>query len=307
MLLWTLISCFLSFALGKTLSSSHSRSENLVREIPASNITANIVDWDQDLALVMYAPWCKYCKQLLQSYELIASLTKTNKDLVIGKVNCEAPAENIKLCKALEVDRYPSIFFVGYGNFNQAPKSNPFGKAKIPQVARYVADLYPDAIFEWIKTLNAICSWKRRRYVFFGFFTGQNRYVKKIANMKRRLENEQRRSQLFGQELEKYKALELYDTLEDMGDPFPLLNELEPDEKNLPLRVCVADMASEYCKHFADDEYCAILSQCTENEMVPLACRPSQCPFQDKRGCTVVSTCLKTDVIRQYKEALQET
>lgn len=229
-LLWILITCLVSVALGKTITSSSSRTENLVREIPASNITANIGDWDQDMAIMMYAPWCKYCKQLLPSFEAIASLTKTKKDLVIGKVNCEAPAENIKLCKALEVDRYPSIFFVGYGNFNQAPKSNPFGRAKILQVARFAADLYPDAIYEWVKTLNAVSSWKRRRDDFIGFFTGKNRYAKKVANMKRRLELEQRRSQLFGQELEKYKALELYETLEDMGDPFPLLNDLEPDE-----------------------------------------------------------------------------
>ncbi len=33
-------------------------------------------------------------------------------------------------------------------------------------------------------------------------------------------------------------------------------------------------------------------------------CRPSECPFDNARGCKVVSTCMKTDVIKQYQDAL---
>jgi len=36
-------------------------------------------------------------------------------------------------------------------------------------------------------------------------------------------------------------------------------------------------------------------------------CRPAECPFESDRGCKVVSTCMKTDVIKQYQEALAKT
>ena len=35
-------------------------------------------------------------------------------------------------------------------------------------------------------------------------------------------------------------------------------------------------------------------------------CRAEVCPFGNKKGCKVTSTCLQKDVIEQYKEALQE-
>ena len=33
-------------------------------------------------------------------------------------------------------------------------------------------------------------------------------------------------------------------------------------------------------------------------------CRAEVCPFGNKKGCKVTSTCLQKDVIEQYKEAL---
>lgn len=40
----------------------------------------------------------------------------------------------------------------------------------------------------------------------------------------------QYKTQLFGEELEKLKADDLFGRLTDHGDPFPLLSGLEPDE-----------------------------------------------------------------------------
>ena len=44
--------------------------------------------------------------------------------------------DHYEVCKVLGVDRYPSIYYIGYGNLNQAPIGNPFGKSELPRVAR---------------------------------------------------------------------------------------------------------------------------------------------------------------------------
>jgi thiol-disulfide isomerase/thioredoxin len=228
LLILTFITLFFVQAQTKTATNAKGNS---VKEMNALNVSSNINEWDADMAIMFYAPWCKYCKQLLPSMEAIAGLVEDNKNLVIGKFNCESPAENKKVCDSLNVDKYPSVFFVGYGNFNQAPKKNPiFGKPKYPSVVRYVGDLYPEAIYGWIGMLSTISSWKRRYADVIGFFTGQNRYVTKLESMQKQLQQMERKANLFGEELEKYKANELFDSLADNGDPFPLLHEMQPDE-----------------------------------------------------------------------------
>jgi hypothetical protein len=108
---------------------------------------------------------------------------------------------------------------------------------------------------------------------------------------------------LYGTELQKYKANELFDSLTDNGDPFPLLAQMVPDEANLPFRACIGDMGTEYCKYHADTEpFCATLKQCVKEDMEPKTCRPSVCPFENNRGCVVCSACLQKDVIDEYKK-----
>ena len=182
------------------------------------------------MAITFYAPWCKYCKQLAPYWEMIAELTHKTKDLTVGKFNCETPAENVELCQKLGVDRYPSIYFIGYGNYNQAPKGNPFGTNKHPNLVRYNADLYPEALLDWIKMLNFMSHAKRRWSDFIGIFTGNSRTERRMKNLEQRLLISEKRSYVFGKELEKYKAIEIFDKMKDHGDPFPLLHDLDPDD-----------------------------------------------------------------------------
>ena len=303
---------------GTTASAAQSQGKTQTRqryvqtyavEIPYANMTANFREWEADLAIMFYAPWCKYCKQLYPSWEQIAAATMANtKDLVVGKFNCEAPAKNVEVCQHLGVDRYPSVYFIGYGAMNQAPRGNPFRSNPQPRVARFTADLYPEAIYDWVRLLAQVSSWQRRWADFKGIFTGQTRSAMKVVSLQKKVGELEKKVDLFGRSLEKYKADELFDSLADHGDPFPLLNELPPDAQNLPLRVCVADMASEYCKYHYDEEaFChTVQAQCVEQEMEPAACRPATCPFK-ARGCRVTSACLQTSVIEEYKKELQKT
>lgn len=153
-------------------------------ELTYSNFTTNYKDWDTDMAIMFYVPWCKYCKQLSTSWEQIAAATSTTNDLVVGKFNCEKPAENAEICVQLGVDRYPSVYFMGYGDLHQAPKGNPFAKNIHPRIAQYNADLYPEAIYDWIRMLAQISTSQRYWDDFKAIFTGRSRSSKKVEALK---------------------------------------------------------------------------------------------------------------------------
>ena len=200
-------------------------------EITYANMTANYEDWDKDLAIMFYAPWCKYCKQLALSWEQIAASTTNTKDLVVGKFNCEKPAANNEFCLKVGVDRYPSVFFMGYGDLNQAPAGNPFAPNPHPRIARYNADLYPEAIYDWVRMLAQISTMQRNWDDFKSIFgRGKSRSEKKVEKLKRKVESLESKVVLFSSALEVYKADEIFEQLTDNGDPFPLLAAMEPDE-----------------------------------------------------------------------------
>jgi len=152
-------------------------------------------------------------------------------------------------------------------------------------------------------------SWAQRSWDdFFSIFNGKSRTALKAKKLQDQVHKLENKVSVFGEELERYKADELFDKLDDNGDPFPILNKLEPDEFNLPLRVCVSDMAAEYCKYHYEEKYCSTLTQnqCGTQNLAPKPCRPEKCPFDKNIGCKVVSACMQTDVIEQYKEALKK-
>lgn len=75
-------------------------------------------------------------------------------------------------------------------------------------------------------------------------------------------------------------------------------------QANYVMRVCVVEMAAEYCKHFASEAYCSLVPECNKKDMVPVGCRPATCPFKDKRGCVVTSQCMVQSVLDNYRQAL---
>ena len=189
-----------------------------------------MLDWDHDLAIMFYAPWCTYCEQLVPSWETIASLNEKNNDLIVGKFNCEASVDHTDICRELVVDRYPSVYFLGYGNFNQADKGKLLGRVKNKRLVRYEADLLPTAINDWLSTMASLSSFHRTWDDFVSFFTGKSRASRKLQQLKDRLLVVEKKASLSKKELERYKANEIFDELDDHGDPFVLLHSLPPDE-----------------------------------------------------------------------------
>jgi hypothetical protein len=231
------------------------------------------------------------------------------------------------------------LYYLGYGNYNQAPpKGFIFSSNDEPRLVRYNADIYPEAIYDWILMLSKM-SWIQRKYddvkTFFSGKKSKTNKLKSISNNNndyKKLEREKilleekviiifisfilislfiiyyilYKVKLFSTQLEKYKADELFDSLTDNGDPFVLLAPLSPDEENLPFRVCVGEMANEFCRYHEEEKYCQnLMESCLESNLEPKICRPNACPFNNYKGCKVVSTCLQQDVLDQYIEALK--
>lgn len=201
-----------------------------IAELGVANLTMNLLDWETDLAIMFYAPWCSYCKQLEPSWGTIASLKEDNRDIVVGKFNCEESLEHTDLCKELNVNRYPSVYFIGYGNFNQGSGGNIFGKGSNPRVVQYTADLYPTAIFDWVNTMTALSALHRRWDDFKGLFTGKSRQARQLGLLRSRVVSAEKKASSSARELERYKANELFDELDNLGDPFVLLSTLPPDK-----------------------------------------------------------------------------
>ena len=277
-----------------------------VTEFSISNITTNVKEWDTDLAIMFYSPLCHYCKQLAPSWEHISYLVESkSNDIAVGKFNCESSTNHVEICQILGVDRYPSIYFIGYGNINQAPQGNPFGKSKLERMARFTADLYPEAIYDWVRMLVGISNSQRKIDDFTSIFTGNGRFLRKINHLKKELITYRSKTDLISEELQKYKAKEIFDKIPNNGDSFELLSSIEPDEQNLPLRICVAELAEEYCKYMdKEEDWCQIVHDCATLNMEPIECRPTSCPFKHQSGCNVVSTCLKSDVLAEYQQAV---
>ena len=277
-----------------------------VTEFSISNITSNVKEWDTDLAIMFYSPLCQYCKQLTPSWEHISYLVSSKStDVAVGKFNCESSTNHAEICQILGVDRYPSIYFLGYGNINQAPQGNPFGKSSLERMARFTADLYPEAIYDWVRMLIGISNSQRKWDDFTSIFTGNGRFLRKINHLQKELQNSRSKTDSYLEELQRYKAREVFDNIPDNGDSFELLSSIEPDEQNLPLRICVAELAVEYCKYMVKDEdWCQIVPDCANLNMEPKECRPATCPFKNQSGCNVVSSCLKPDVLAEYQRAV---
>lgn len=117
------------------------------------------------------------------------------------------------------MDRYPSIYFVGYGNFQ-------YPNAFKPSIVRFEADIIPGALYDWVKVM-AFTSRMHRLWSNMKSIFPFSRDIDKTMSRMRTLESE---VDNLASQLEKYKVLEVFDKMPDRGNVFPLLASLSPDE-----------------------------------------------------------------------------
>ena len=65
---------------------------------------------------------------------------------------------------------------------------------------------------------------------YTNLFTGKSRNSNRYNQLQSKINILEKKVDIFSTELEKYKANEWFDSLQDYGDIYPDLNQLEPDE-----------------------------------------------------------------------------
>jgi hypothetical protein len=87
------------------------------------------------------------------------------KDLVFARFNCDRDVESSYLCEWLEVERYPTLKFIGYGDLHATnPLMRWLGRKPVaPRVATFNSDIEPETVRDWLEVMGGLSWWKRFR------------------------------------------------------------------------------------------------------------------------------------------------
>jgi hypothetical protein len=126
---------------------------------------------------------------------------------------------DVETCRDIGVDRYPSLYFIGYGKLYQ-------DTTQYPNIVKYTADIYPEALYDWITMLHYISSTQHSWNIFKNFLHRNSNKQIDISPLQQQVTELNKKVSLFSTELQKYKNRELFDNLPLNGDPFALLSNL---------------------------------------------------------------------------------
>ena len=121
--------------LKRTLKSEKEPKNNngIIRIIVGKNFEKEVINNNNDIMVLFYAPWCNHCKEFMPKYEEIAKKLKNNDKLLMAKIDGSAnEVENIP------ITGFPTILFFP-GN---KKKENPI---------TYKGNRTTDDIIEFIK------------------------------------------------------------------------------------------------------------------------------------------------------------
>ncbi|RWR83116.1 putative protein disulfide-isomerase A6 [Cinnamomum micranthum f. kanehirae] len=85
--------------------------------LTAENFDAVVLDESKDVLVEFYAPWCGHCKSLAPTYEKVATVFKSEEDVVIANLDADKHKD---LAEKYGVSGYPTLKFF--------PKSNKAGE-----------------------------------------------------------------------------------------------------------------------------------------------------------------------------------
>jgi thiol-disulfide isomerase/thioredoxin len=227
----------------------------LAMKLSHGDIRLELLEHSVDHVVLFHAPWCAHCEQLFPYWEVIASnLYNRQTDVVVGLLDCEVDQDHEELCTELMIEQYPTVMFIGSGEMNQVsnggifPTSAGVGKKQNPRVVVYESDLYPHVLYEWIKWMSGISSFQRRMGMFWqGFSTiltatglysqmdavnprqhavssKDSVHSARIAELLASSEALEAQVQQCEVEVDRFKTLEMFDSLKNFGDVFTLLH-----------------------------------------------------------------------------------
>ena len=194
-------------------------------------------------------------RQFTPFWEEMAELLEWRGNIRLTRFNCELSFEGhtgvtricfyclahfmfcnviiIDLCQEMGVDSYPSLYFIGYGDFYQSGSYRP-------NVVKFKTDIYPDAILIWLRMLNTISTYQQKWDVFrslLPFSSHKTLISQQHATVIKEIEELQSRLDKMKQVEEREKRRKLFDNEVDKGDVFPLLNSINPDDEVLSERI----------------------------------------------------------------------
>ncbi|CAJ1961931.1 unnamed protein product [Cylindrotheca closterium] len=127
-----------------------------------------------DVAIMFYAQWDHNSHALAPYWDRIATILdagNTGSRLVMALFDCEMNNAHIELCKALNVDAYPTLMFVGSGPYHDTDpitkkifgknrSAGRMGEAPVSNTVKFQGNWkYGDAIMDWIRTMQALSNW----------------------------------------------------------------------------------------------------------------------------------------------------
>jgi len=90
-----------------------------VVDLTNKNFDEVVMDPSKNVLVEFYAPWCGHCKKLVPDYEKVAAAFKTEKDVVVAKMDADNAA-NKELASKYGVSGFPTIKFFAKGSDKKA-------------------------------------------------------------------------------------------------------------------------------------------------------------------------------------------
>jgi len=137
-----------------------------------------------DAAILFYAQWCQNCHALAPNYDAIGTLLEAGtarSNLILALFDCERDAEHSAVCRAVGIEAYPTLMFVGSGPYHDtdpitAKLAKFTSKAKgkkagggggavpteLKRVVKFAGDWrYAEQVMDWIKCMKGLSRWHR--------------------------------------------------------------------------------------------------------------------------------------------------
>ena len=168
------------------------------------------------------------------------------------------PYEYVDVCTSLKIEQYPTLMFIGYPDMNQGVNGNLYGlesNERNGRIVLYEADLYPDVLYDWMVWMNnlSMMYYSVSRIVdyfsisaflpSFGSSTNHNsvsvaetnalsnsaleinKYKETISQNNDVIKLLEDQIVEYEDELNQYKNLEMFSSLQNHGNPFELMNQ----------------------------------------------------------------------------------